>query len=913
MNFNGGFLKIRSASHASRGHLVIQCLSVISLLFMGETARSAPPTGPAPVVTSADVMFSTPDCQLPVMVDPGSLPSARQQNAAVSNASTSMASVALSSVLEAGARLAGANVPPSLTGLNQTVSADGTCPKGGEDVDKLLSGVKFEGDACPAPSAVDSLKNNLSNFARAQACEIARMEAGMQEIQMLNKDASELQKKVTQYQQCFQNSLGQVEKQVGEIADDIKDREEQLKNIDEKFQDKPGKPGLLTAQKNLDELYKSMNTQNLEMFEAIKQNKLSRKNYEEQKPYRTGALAMDCFNRMSGSVKRCEANGEAVNDMAQYAACRAQQMYRTIPGQQGQTTQASKVGAAKELSNTIRTAFNAISTRAPVLAGVPRNQDEAAKTAALNADQQSSSVGLITTVIDFDLELKSKLGSSELLKDPDAARILGLIKNEMHKKYEACSKNAENVVKREADKAEESFQKSERMVSTKMDDVRKVYEKNFSDAMRAVSGGTVEQVKVASCSSNDPDRQQGCLESWKKQLEEMRAGNSSALSNKPMMIRGTKGSDTQIPIACTSIQNCIDQLNSTRTKVGDHKKKVEAHKVVIVRKANANVKQFSGLLAGRLNVYSGDLRTRLERLSHAPGFSSATYKGFENKQQPTKEGELTAMPDNLVAFIGGQMNPPMPDVAGSDFSKVTAEVETKKNEKSAKLGQAMNELQMVDAKMMTCKQGTMKKTLETFDKDKSEFIAQCGDVDANCGLSDDALPALERAMSAIAGASGPMAEVTGSLSTGISGSCTDSGLPTGETEGSLKTALDSAELAAKTAKSSFDAAKRKKSEADKSKAAADLTSNSGQKTTAANEAIDAASELASADEEKKTKDKEFSEAAAAHKTKKSDNEKSAKEKKTKISKCKSLYHGLLGKADKIGKQVGADTSAGSTE
>lgn len=225
VKFNGGYLKFRSF-----GFLF---LGILCLLSSGGNARSAPPTGPAPVRDAADGMFSTPDCQLPPPIDPNSLPSARQKSATAANASTSTASIALSSVLEAGARLTGSTLPPSLmTGMDQSmVGIDAQCPSAGEDVEKLLSGVKFEGEVCPAPSQIDALKAGLSNFVKAQACDIARMQAGKQEIQMLNREVSELQKVVGRYQQCFQNSLSQVQNQVSEIDDDIKDREAQLKNI----------------------------------------------------------------------------------------------------------------------------------------------------------------------------------------------------------------------------------------------------------------------------------------------------------------------------------------------------------------------------------------------------------------------------------------------------------------------------------------------------------------------------------------------------------------------------------------------------------------------------------------------------------------------------------------------------------
>lgn len=192
--------------------------------------------------------------------------------------------------------------------------------------------------------------------------------------------------------------------------------------------------------------------------------------------------------------------------------------------------------------------------------------------------------------------------------------------------------------------------------------------KSYGDAMSVLSG-QVANVNRYSCTTDDPEKMQGCLVQMKQGVTDLLEGNGISQTSKTIT-GGTQRPPYALPpvsFSCKGINGCITTLKGIRT--GKRTQLVTSQKVLVnfVNDSNANVKTQLSQFGTALADLQRSLKSQFGRLNEslvAMGASSvnipAPIESEALKQGEAKEGSIAGPfenPSSMSKVLSGLMQP----------------------------------------------------------------------------------------------------------------------------------------------------------------------------------------------------------------------------------------------------------------
>lgn len=613
-------------------------------------------------------------------------------------------------------------------------------------------------------------------LARSSAvCEKAKIEAIRAEITCLQAQAQALAQQIATLQQVYVTNINRMQQDVAQIKQVEADRAAQLEDVNQRLNGGAagGQVGLLETKRKIEELIGQMPTEVLEVRQKFENLQKSRQALEEQIQTQTMAKAGECFKTRTQSNFRCSRNGPPVSAL-EYVKCRFEQ--NQFLGEEGvierdKATENRAKGNAQALASVLDTMLADM----PTVTRLPADPE-----AALQEQQQNTN---ILSAADIESQYGDSLASfnGQGLDIHDfVTKAMGL-----------CIQRAARETSRDRKRTNSAIgvtqlriKQEEEQVNRLVDERLQKYSNNFSDAMQALTGQSLP-LNTSACVAGNPSTQIGCLEDMKSNMQGLLSGTSrnSAVS---MNIRGSLPA-TNISFSCNGLNGCISKLQNVSRNLDTEKTRLKSFREDYVLKAKQSVDRFTKTMAQTMSGQNAALKARMDALNSAMssmGASPVDIQPIAAEEPQFDEDGLPLPPTNVLALIGSQMNPPMLDVVGNNFSSGLSGLSTKQEDIDRRMGEVASRETTARGLAARCEGARANELAQSLQTDISQLTSQqCGSV-AGCGDQQT----LTQLLTTINGVNpvppGLEATTVDSLSSGIRGACSAPTTTTGALDGS---------------------------------------------------------------------------------------------------------------------------------
>jgi hypothetical protein len=592
------------------------------------------------------------------------------------------------------------------------------------------------------------------------------------ELSCLRNQANLLSQQVTSLGNAFQTNIQRFQKDVASLQQTITDRQAQSTDALSKLggDKNSGKAGLRDLKALTVSLIGELPTDVLKVQNEQVKAKNDTAALQEQVESRTAALASDCFNKQVQPNFTCVPNGPPVS-AHDYVICRYQQ--NQVLGVGGVIEQDANT-ASKAASNAqgLGALLDTITNSAPTNASVPTNQQQ-----AIQQDQNPISV---YTVADVESQFGTQLQSFNGKGLDIHAFVISYLGS--------CYAKATAVVSQEQQRASSllgiaaaSIQTEERQTSQEVNDILNKGALQYDDDLQGLTGQQLP-LNISACENATPDNQLNCINDLRSNLEGLLYGNT-ANSTVSMSLPGQDPNNT-ITFQCQGINGCINSLENVNRNLGLEINKVTAFEKQYVQQANQSTQTYVKSIAQSLSPQSQALTTRLQTLNQALSSlgvkQGIDIKPVENTQleydSPPPDGDgLVKNPTNILGLVGSQLNPPLLDVTGDNFSTALSGLADETNTISDNTSKAQAAMNSLKSLVKTCG-AQFVQAAETDLQTQATTLGglNCGAIDTNCP-SDVRTQQLTSEIDDIAAkygsAPGLDPSILSSLDTGINGAC----------------------------------------------------------------------------------------------------------------------------------------------
>jgi hypothetical protein len=302
---------------------------------------------------------------------------------------------------------------------------------------------------------------------------------------------------------------------------------------------------------------------------------------------------------------------------------------------------------------------------------------------------------------------------------------------------------------------------AEQASKTNLDSLLDGYTNQWTEAMTALANQNLP-LKTESCKSGGANTattgtqsqfaavatyEVNCLTDVQNQMMSLLKGDSNQ-TPFTMQVTG-QFPDTQIPpgaLQCRGLNGCVTLLQQRSKEVTNLKQQLTTQEQSYIQQAKTSTQQFVTQMSQLLSQQSAALRSRMDNLNQMLrkyGISKVSARPIRGERLHFYEGEngqegLPKMPDDMLALIGGNMNPPMPDVTDPDFADADGfrEAQNKLGKSSTKLEELKDFLKSQETACATSdlkdRMTLAKAALKDFDAAKCGYIAnQCDQLNSN--------------------------------------------------------------------------------------------------------------------------------------------------------------------------------------
>jgi predicted nucleic acid-binding Zn-ribbon protein len=189
---------------------------------------------------------------------------------------------------------------------------------------------------------------------------------------------------------------------------------------------------------------------------------------------------------------------------------------------------------------------------------------------------------------------------------------------------------------------------------------------------------------------------------------------------------------------CYGIDGCLTSYQQLQSSLEKEITRVDTFKKDYVLKGNQGVEGFTKQAAASLTQQNQALNDRIKSMnSILSGLGVGEGVEFEKVEPESLEYDektgLVKQPKNVVALIGGQMNPPLLDVTGNTIGKSLAGISKAGKQVNKDMTEANNQAVQLRTLQQTCKNRLGKSVFKDLVKSTKDSINEARR--ANCGWS----------------------------------------------------------------------------------------------------------------------------------------------------------------------------------
>ncbi len=578
----------------------------------------------------------------------------------------------------------------------------------------------------------EQLNKQNQSYLSALSCKKDKFSEADQAIQCLSQQASMLVQNIASLQAAFVGNIQRMQKDLAQLNAIKEDRVSQMQEVQKRLHgDKQtGKRGILELRDETKKLVEAMEgeiqTQIKEPWDGVAlQKKVLNERIESLKM----GLASKCFQERKGSGYRCLRNGPPVT-AKEYVLCRY-----------GQNQTISKVGTVESDKGTLNRAASAqagleallseMFEQMPSNASIPKSEEEA--TAFM-----SQSSGILTVQ-----QLRKRFGERLAAFNGKGLDIEGFVMKTMASCYKRANADVErertrdSVIRTQIVQTQKAEERAQRATAT----ILNRYSEHYSAAFRALTGNHMP-VNTAACTGAKPNTQIQCAEDLKTNMTQLLAGTGPN-SSVAMTVRAPSNQSLSVAFTCDGLNDCAQKLENLHGSLDEETKRIDTYKQNYVMTANQNIDRFAKQMAGMLNQHSQALMNQLQGLNMslaALGVSPGLEIRPMDPEQlvPQEPDGLFGPPNNVMALIGAQMNPPLPNINANSFSELAAAMAKARNKATTDLDEANRVTTRLASLKISCSAEDVE---DKFESAKAAFEslrnANCGYLTKDCGAGGE--------------------------------------------------------------------------------------------------------------------------------------------------------------------------------
>ena len=531
---------------------------------------------------------------------------------------------------------------------------------------------------------------------------------------------------------------------------------------------------LQQAEERTNELLATINTQITQSRQSVEQIRLQRSELDRATSLLPAAHAQQCFRETTFSQYRCStssrdsAEARAGTTPLNAMLCLYEQNMRTTTTSAGARVSTS-VSARTDAENAriqLEGALNSILSQMPTQTALPSNPE--GLTSSMSQPSELDSIEDILARSEALSSLPTTAGFN-----PRSA-----FEQMMRYCYQVGERRArEQVRSGDVRRAREAIDSQEQTIqsnlATQLDSFTRQFEQNA--ASLSTNYGAIDR---RSCENAPLGSTVGCLTSMKNALDaQLRGGAGEGEQVLRLTSGSTVGADID-DIRCRGLSGCRQQLLNKQRELRDRTAGLTRERDRFVSTVNTQMQsQVSAVLTSnpqlqmanqQLQSELASLNAQLGALGVSPGIEIKTVES-PGRLEPDENG-IMQPPENVLAYVGSQMSPPLLDISSGFLSDSMGGVASKAQEIEQLLAEARGQSGQISARLASCRSsaataaaGEIRGLVSQLEG--CEFLEQ-----GHCNVGDDAVQSLLSDLTRLSSSGVPSTDIS-RIRTGIENSC----------------------------------------------------------------------------------------------------------------------------------------------
>jgi hypothetical protein len=558
-------------------------------------------------------------------------------------------------------------------------------------------------------------------------CKETKFKQIKDQLSCLTVQANQITQGVNSLQEVVAGSIRKMQKDVGDLNSQSKERESQAAEIAKKLGDGE-KDGMIAQQKKTQEAVVAMETAIAAVKEAQIGIQREKASILESAKKRTAALTKECFTAQTRAEFRCYPAGVADNpplSAQKYLACR----YRDTQSRVGAGGRIEQNAALKALGNKKADELDALMDEvfgaAPSSASLNASKEDTAK--------QYDEVVTVMTPADIERLYGARLRSFDSKGIPVHDYVMKYV-GQCHQRSTVTVADERKRVNSTLGRAEEQVRQIERDTTRKARAALMGVATQYTENMRVLTDQHVP-LDVSRCDEAQPQIQANCMDealaNLKAQLTGVQAQAKPTTTNYAVNIV-IKGNSPQrnINVSCAGLDGCIARLKTYSSALEREQKSIDSFKTQYTQQGYRNVEELLEKARTALQPQSEALRNQLKTMNEklaALGVDE-TVEIDEIESEDLVEDErpdyagLPKIPTSILNVIGSKMQPKLLNVAGNNYSgalKGISKAADDLQKKSSKLSEFQRKLKPLAEK---CKADELKESAKALKTDANAYV-----------------------------------------------------------------------------------------------------------------------------------------------------------------------------------------------
>jgi hypothetical protein len=598
----------------------------------------------------------------------------------------------------------------------------------------------------------------------ALACRQGVFDAAQGELKCMQQQADMLSQQIASVQSVYQQNITRMQQDVQQMNSTMTDRQAQMNEVLLRLNgnDKTGQLGIRQMAEQTQALIAAMPAEIEQVRGQQQVIEDKRKILTEQIQSRTMALAGECFTTRKDPTYRCVRNGPTVS-AKEYVLCRYQQnQMLTDSGQQltDKTSQKMAEGARQGLEALLDQIFG----DSPKATKQPSNQAEAEAA-------RDQPVGVLS-VADVEDQYGSKLAGFNG-KGLDIHSFIIKAMGSCFNRATQTVTTEENRSGSQIGRAKAEIKQNEESTKSMVSSLLSKYTLHYSQAMRSLTGMQLP-VNASACNSAKPSVQLGCLKDIQNNMQGMLSGTTTNAA-VAMIVRAPSNPSLNVTLKCVGLNDCAQKMQNMGNSLNQETQRIDAAKKKYVQQANQNLQTYTKNMAQMMSQSSAALQNQLKAINGALSrlhvSSLIDIKPLEGDEPEFDQDGLMKPPKNALKLIGAQVNPPMLDVGGNNFSDALKGV----GDATKDLGKDLADVDRGRTKLQALKQSCKNQAAKDAYKDAEAAFREfsgldCAKLGSRCG-NEASVQNLIQVWSHVDAGSGLSPNALDRLGSGIDMSC----------------------------------------------------------------------------------------------------------------------------------------------